>query len=331
MARIYSLVHLYLLSHEGIVIEELGALITSFKSAGYVAAQKRMLPPRKIITFSQKMKHRDNHFIEFIAARLNINTSKATEQYLSFCEAIRQDLKTKGEVTFPVAGKLVKKELLYQFEQTPGFTCYGPSLGHPGIKMQAPTIQQIPQTQKKKKKGTGKFIVWSAAAILLIAIGYTALFTEMLNPAKIFFVEFFNKSTKEESQKQEKIAGLTEASVDSLAAADSVTSYIVTHLDETTEPRKALYFETPAKDSSGPVHYFIIAGSFRQRHNARNFQRVLKEKGYKSQLMVSSKELYRIALDSFCSEDTALNVMARIRAKGDIESVWLLNASKKRQ
>lgn len=334
MATIFSFVHTYLLQHEGIVIEDLGALLTTYKASEYSGRYKKLLPPRKIITFSEKTKHRDNHFIDYIAKQLNVSTEEAGKEYDHFCNQVKRDLSEKGEVTFPVAGKLVKKELLYLFQQTPGFTCYGPSLGHGlvAVKTDTPTGPEPQRATSAGKRQLLRWVAGIAAVLAVLLVVYAALFTTLLAPVKQALMGDDDEA-KEALVKKERVSSLTKASVDSLAASDSVAGYIVEHLEKTTEPRQALYFEATDADtlSNKEMRYFLIAGSFRQRANAQKFQATLKQKGYASKLMVSEKELYRIALDSFRSEDTALNVLARIRAKGDIESVWLLNAVNNRR
>lgn len=332
MASIFSYVHTYLLQNDGLVIEQLGALVTTYKPAAYSEREQKMLPPRKAITFSKRLLHKDKNFIQYIADEMGSSIDEAGKAYAEFCEQVKQDLAKKGEVVFPVAGKLVKKELHYIFQQEPDFTCYGPSLGHAMVNVKHPASTATTTTYKPAKRKSYKWVGWVALALLLLSVGYMGFFTTLLDPVMDKFLAN-DEETELQQEKRARIESMTEAAVDSLATTDSVAGYIVEHLEKTTEPRQALYFETPEGDTlaNGEMHYFLIAGSFRHRTNALMFQDQLKKKGYQSQLMKSEKELYRIALDSFRSEDTALTVMARIRARGDIESVWLLNAVKDRR
>jgi nucleoid DNA-binding protein len=82
--------------------------------------------------------------------------------------------------------------------------------------------------------------------------------------------------------------------------------------------------QTQAKEVSGSKKYYIVAGSFKKRQNALNFQQNLLDKGYNAEMIGERDGMHAVSYASFKSKSQAEQEIKRMRSEKGVQA-WLLH------
>mgnify|MGYP006295187905 FL=1 len=82
--------------------------------------------------------------------------------------------------------------------------------------------------------------------------------------------------------------------------------------------------QTQAKDVSGSKKYYIVAGSFKKRQNALNFQQNLLNKGYNAEIIGERDGMHAVSYASFKSKSKAEQELKKMRSEKGVQA-WLLH------
>jgi cell division protein FtsN len=85
------------------------------------------------------------------------------------------------------------------------------------------------------------------------------------------------------------------------------------------EPAGGIEIAAPAA-----THY-LVAGSFKSRHNALVLHGKLQSEGFHCEVIESEKGMYRVSLFSTHDRVEALNMLREMRAGRNSQDVWLLS------
>ena len=87
--------------------------------------------------------------------------------------------------------------------------------------------------------------------------------------------------------------------------------------------------ETQEKQKPDPVaitpNFYIIAGSFKNLHNASEMQDQLKARAYKSEVLITENRMYRVTVSSFATEAEAEKVLSGLKSEPGLKSAWILS------
>ena len=177
-----------------------------------------------------------------------------------------------------------------------------------------------PPPRRSRKKA----IPWiTASLLLLIIIGggyYTGFFNYLAY--KIENQEIFQKISDAESP--DNAGDEPEAMADTALDTVSVPKEIRQAISRMTNKKRALMYKEPEDNKI----YHIIAGSFRVRNNAVEYQNNLTNQGYKAQIL-ENDSLFRISVKSFDKKEDALVELYQMRDTGKLKSIWLLAVQEK--
>lgn len=322
---LHSIIQDILTRREGVVIPGLGSLVSRYRSAKIDSGKKVIHPPKKEIQFNPNVTtDSDQILANYLASIENITLSKAQSLIQNFVQNIRNGLAESGTFTLKGIGTLKKKESRIELvpEEDPAS-----NLGFEEITIEPFEVEKPQETQKKvtyappppARRSRIKTIAWITASTLLLIIiagGYYIGFFDYL-AYKIenqeIFARFFQSETQEKTQ--EEPAELTE---DSTVDTSSVPREIEQAVNRMTSKKRALMYKEPEDNKT----YHIIAGSFRVKSNAREYQNQLTNRGYSAEIL-EKDSLFRVSVKSFDKKEDALVRLYRMRDSGKLKSIWL--------
>ncbi len=312
----------YLFKNKGIVIPGIGALIPKFQSARYDKENTLFLPTQVSYTFKSTIQQVPDDFIIYISEKKKISTKEASGFINAQSKTLKEQIEKGDKIKIRGAGSFIKAKKGIEFipeRQSTSLKDYGLNSIHA-------TRFTDPQARTKNKKTRSRktWAFYVAAGCILIFL-IAGAFYSIHKGLNFRFLEAINNQ-KEWKNPQEENAG--SFNMDSTILKDTTKAIINSVIDESTDPQKALFYQEPSdlnKDSTGKIQkYILVAGSFKSIENARTFEAQLKSKGYSTEIIHSEEStLYRVSIDAFTEEETALKELARIRAKNELSSVWI--------
>lgn len=327
---LHSIIQDILTRKEGVVIPGLGSLVSRYRSAKIDTGKNVIHPPKKEIRFNPSVTtDSDQILAKYIASEENIPLSKAQTLIQTFVQNIRNGLEENGKFTLKGIGTLKKAETRIELipEEDPAL-----NLGFAEIQAEPFEVEKIRETQKKiipgqppptRKSGRKTIGLIIASTFLLIIIGgayYIGFFDYLAY--KIKNQEIFQNINLTETQPNSREEP-PEPPEDTALDTASMPPEIKQALNRMTDKKRALMYKQPEDNKI----YHIIAGSFRIRSNAREYQNQLADKGYTSEIL-ENDSLYRVSVNSFDKKEDALVNLYRMRDNGKLKSIWLLAVQK---
>lgn len=312
----------YLFKHQGIVIPGIGALIPEYQAARYDEEKKLFKPARIKYSFNKSIHHVPEDFINYVCEKENLTVEETTKFIDRQSNNLKQRLQSGEKIIIRGAGILLKAKKGIEFRpERPSASLK--DFGLESIKAIRFTERQENSADKKSKSRR----IWPfyLAAGFIIILLITGAFYSIHKGLNFRFLEAINNQNDWKNQPEQETKTFN---IDSTILQDTVKAIINTVIDESTDPQKALFYQEPSdlsKDSTGKIQkYILVAGSFKNIENARKFESQLKSKGYSTEIIHSEEStLYRVSIDAFTEEETALKELARIRAKNELSSVWI--------
>jgi len=320
---------------EGVVIPGLGSLISKYQSAEIDSQKKVIQPPKKEIHFNPNVTtDSDQILAHFIVSTKKVTLSRAQSLIQNFVQNIKNELAQKGKYTFKGIGTLKKGErgrieLVPEkditsnlgFEEIPAEPFELEKTHAPGKKV---TYAPPPPPPRRSRKKTILWITVSLLLLILIGGGYYIGFFDYL-AYKIENQEMFRKisetSDRVTDNNTEKPEPMAE---DTTLDSASVPKELRQALNRMTDKKRALMYKEPEENKT----YHIIAGSFRIRDNALEYQNQLAGQGYTAKIL-ENDSLFRISVKSFDKKEDALVELYQMRDTGKLKSIWLLAVQEK--
>jgi len=296
-----------LFTHDCVIVPGLGGLVANPIPAQYDRDKNLFTPPSKEIVFNKDLRHNDGLLVEHISRNENISYEEAYDQIKDFVREISEGLKKKESISLANAGELTMDKdnnLVFTFNNTENFLTdsYGlTSLHFNPVYGQSRTLSTKRNTKKVSLHTNTKQI---AAGIALIA-GLFFFTPEIKNPVvnKAGGIDFLIPA-----EKTIEAPGKTDLANSNSAKEENKT-----------------YKVTPEKIKTEKKNYFIIAGSFKEMKQAKQFCNDLKSKTDTNPLIIKSRNgRFRVAVEGFNSKDKALSSLKTLRKTKEFESAWLL-------
>ncbi|MCG8412469.1 MAG: SPOR domain-containing protein [Bacteroidales bacterium] len=323
--KIQNYIKELLTKNQGVIIPRLGGFLSEYESAVFDKEKNQFLPPCLKISFNPKYTYQDNSLIDFISKKEQISKSEATKKLNDFSSEIKTTLNSGNKFYFPEIGELYKNtrsEIVFQQQKDSNLLTN--SFGLHNVKTN-PIInlnhrenitQQTPQPKKKIKK----IIIISLLIILLGAITSFLFFPQKLIKSKVFHT---SKKLNNHTASKHRIK------IDNIANNDSIKALINQSIDNNTNKKDALFYTPPSNNSNNfdlttTSKFHIIVGSFKRIENANKFAQEIELKGYRTKVIQSGKNLFRISIFSFNDETIALKKLYSLRDSSNLKSVWVL-------
>lgn len=328
--------------HDTVIVPGFGAFLTSYKPAEIDEDGQNIKPPSKTISFTTQFKNNDGLLVGFIADKEKISHFEALQKIENEREDILYRLDKGEKVSVENVGILYYDESqTIQFEPHFDENLNLDSFGLGAASLSA--TQQKP-TEENQKEETGAVAASSGNSttseepefepvedtepwyvetqdrkkrnwlwLLLILIP--------LIGAGIYIFLFQNKNQKDTIEIRTEAPAQDSQQIDATNASAPVDSSLrdsfVVNENEPLLTEDRIEF---APDSS---KYYLVAGSFKEQENAKEYLQELKVEGYESFWLGKKGNFYMIGIDTYDSENEAFSAQLDFLEKNPDSGAWI--------
>jgi predicted 3-demethylubiquinone-9 3-methyltransferase (glyoxalase superfamily) len=293
--------------YECVTIPEFGAFLTQRASASIEDATNTFYPPKKSVSFNERIQKNDGLLANYIADVEKIPFKVANEKIAKRVNTIKSNL-TQGEtVTFKNIGDIVfNSEGNILFEPTYQLNYLTDSFGlsqfvSPAVfrevyKKEVEAIEKvIPLTFTPEKRKSRPYLKYAAVGLIALTLGGFGASNYYVNQ-----IEQHNQIAQKEATQQ--LDAQIQQATFSLNSLPAITLNVT--------------------KQSG--NYHVVAGAFRVEDNCEQIISELKEQGFNARTIgVNKYGLHEVVYGSYETGEEALKVLHEIR-KTHNEDAWLL-------
>ncbi|MBN2349463.1 MAG: SPOR domain-containing protein [Bacteroidales bacterium] len=315
---------------ECIILPDFGGFLTKYRSSTFDKKRKIISPPSKEVLFKEDLKRDNGLLVDYISKNENIGIRKArilVEQYIDEKNAAMQ----KGEkvlirgIGWFYMDKFDKIQFIPDSTENLLADAYGlEEFSLEGMAHENSISEPVPilPIESIKRKRTGLWVIGSIIVIIFIIGILILLVPQINNSSGNGSNTLFSSGSKKNHDKivfgQRRII-----------PPDSIQVKIARQIDDRTDKQKALFYtdslvEAPNREIPATQMYFIVAGSFKNIQNARKKQQALESEGFKSEVIYTNDNFYRVVLSTFSDKSQAIDELRRIR-KGLNYTVWVMS------
>lgn len=303
-----------LYNNDTVVIPGIGALVTYYHHAEINTSEKTISPPSKFLGFDAKKVITDNLLLNYISESKNISRAAAEAELNEILSGFVKRLDNGETVLLDGIGYFSKDDGNVRFEKEQDHNFLTDSFGLSRIDLVSleepePTAT-IPVYEPVRQK---RYTIFLVIPILLLLIG-GGIFVYLNYPD----ISNFSLPKKD----KHVVAPVTADTTANKQEPDTSKKQVIEeYYDSTTEKKNALALP---KQDSVKLKYSIIAGSFKTIEKAKELSKIIESDGYKTKIIHSQVDIYRISLGEYFDLKTANEELDRIRkSKGD-NTVWIL-------
>ncbi|MBT3242984.1 MAG: HU-CCDC81 and SPOR domain-containing protein [Bacteroidetes bacterium] len=323
-----------------VILPDLGAFVSNFKSADIRHETHTFYPPTKEIRFNTELSTDDSLLANFIAGREDLEVEEARELIVREIDDINSRLKSGeqvsldgiGNFTLSTDGRLSFKALLGTnfYIDSFGFSAFHfpqlepekeSFLKRSAIFRSSETVSRdsLPGTVIKEKDDSKRSYRWAAIAIPVLVV--------------VSLIPFNGRITDSLFRHPASLGPLPSLiELDPPVGQDvgrysSNTYFIdIEEQKQVLKPKEEVPKETfVASEKELKVLPFpVIAGSFQSQHNANLLLRKLKAKGYQAETMKSANGYIRVILGRYPSLVKAQQALTDLKSKNPDLSLWIL-------
>lgn len=326
-----------LLTHNCVIVPQLGAFVAHEGNARRVESEELFFPPLRVVRFNPELTDDDGLLVGVLRAALHCSATEAKRQVQTMVLQLRQQLLADGQVDFGSIGIFTQDE-----DGNIGFSsCQAgvttPTLyGLDAFRMPKLTTlerrDRLADEHKNSSEGfhdTDKHIVIriprralryavAVAAVLLIGL----FFTPPMQPQRERLVQqatLLFPSTE---------APAPEAPAAESTAAKSTAPILVTpstSAAEATEEEAVIEAPSTEVKPADAAQYAIVLASNVSRKNAERYVADLQLRGYENAAVHDSGKMLRVVLTGFHDETEAYNRNATLHHEGrEFASSWVM-------
>lgn len=324
-----------LYTNEKLTIPGFGSFVAQHTSAQVNSEKKLLFPPQRHFIFNAALNQEDDIFATYVGLKTNVNLLEAKKAVKLMVEDFHRKLKDGNTLYIEKVGYFIldeNKEIKFKADDENNF--HPESFGLDPIHYRPP-VQQVEESiteeyyPERKRTSLKKILV--VFLILNIIGALSAIVYWKFNDIKQYVSSFTSSKQDLKSVAVEDTQKLI---------ADPDTSELGQYIDTTTNIKNALKYEEsvaidtvskpekPVVDnkvvSSSKVKYYIIAGSFQTFEKADVHAKLLKNKGFKPEIIEFSQNLFRISIEEFSDKEEAVRRLEIIKSKKGTETAWLL-------
>ncbi|MCX7986560.1 MAG: SPOR domain-containing protein [Bacteroidales bacterium] len=332
MLNIQNIIIAYLEKKQKISLPGIGLIKYTYQPAEVLRFTRKILPPRYKIEFIELTNEPIDDFINFLKINHHFSEKEAHEIFNNFLTEIKKQLAESKTYKIPQIGTLKHVDNKIVFEEDKNSSLFAYNMGYKDISLpasaetstlqsQTSTLAQSSVTPKNFRKSSGfptfvKVGLISAAAIIVLffVIANSNILknfelTKVLTPIEHWIAEipWFKKS---ESPHIEEIRQINRQAL-------SIEQEKKANLD--TNENKVMSEE---KVESKQLVYHIIAGSFKNKENAMECQKELKQLGFTPNILSFNDTLFRVSLIAFPDRQRAVNEYIRITQTHPELKIW---------
>jgi cell division septation protein DedD len=319
---IYDLLFL----HDCVIIPDFGGFVANYAPASLHPTKHSLMPPSKKIAFNKKLTNNDGLLANHIALKERISYSEALK-IVEGQVAIFQILLKEGKTLSlqPTGTLFLDSENNIQFEPGADVNFLLDSYGL--IMVQSPAIkrdsvlqridkqfQDRPPLEPAARQRRFPWKVFVPVPFLALAI-WGSTHTEMLNAGfrSSSLNPFYSQSIPNTNIQQE-------AGKKVIPAIDSSSKS-----GQTVEAISTAVAPVEKAPLSSAYSYFIIAGCFKEEHNAENMLVDLKSKGFDAFIKgKNANGLTMVCYQGFQSREEASLALNKIHIEND-QNAWICN------
>jgi len=316
---------------DSLVIPSLGVFTTKYEPAFYDPRKKIMVPPLKIVEFTENREAGDTVLENFIAEQEEISLSEAAREISDYVGKIVDALKKGQRVFLTQIGILsMDKDLKIVFEPdrkqnyTPEAANSSPITIKPVKRRRSEQPDSPSQMHGNKTK---KIVISVVAALAVLMIAFL-----LIDP---FGFSLFHKPSQPLEQNQEidrqvseePPAELPDEAVQSDTQPSSADQHAQSEKTDTiTETKPAPEPEPEIVEQTATIepHFHVIVSSYDTRELASHYADQLAAEGFKPSVVGPSKSgHFRVSIGSFTDRQEAMKFLRNIRSTGK-PNAWLL-------
>lgn len=329
-----------LLTHDCVIIPQLGAFVARRVEGRFSPEENLFLPPYRTVHFNPQIRHSDGLLENSLIEHYNVSLQEAKNMCSEFVDYVNMMLVENGTMDFGTIGVFSQDEV--------GIISFMPCLAGVTTPMlygldsfQMEKLQDIPREKKKKRilsaeedskhitirinKLAAKYVAAVAASIILFLclstpIGNTSITTEQNAAGKELFMP---SNLWPDVQARPLVETSTSTEEEGVLNVETIPSEEpVAKQAESSELSENIH---PVPVSGGYAIVFASAVSVR---NAENYASNLQSRGIQA-VVQSNGKLTRVVLPGFqTSEEARIRVNELKALDSEFASVWILNLSK---
>ncbi len=295
-----------LLSHDCVIIPELGGFIANYVPAAVDKQTKTFSPPSKEVVFNGKLTKNDGLLVNWIIEEKSVGYSDALGMVKAFVDEAK-DLLGKGEkIHFENIGAI-------HFDDAHNIQ-FDPDIKE-NLLLDAFGLDEFYAKELEvKTSATRPIITKNEETINLhihrhhlkrIAIGVPLLLALSLLPLRN------NKHN------------IVELSTSSMAPSLSVSTENVKPNEAELTAKKEAVVSVEEKATKA-FNYYIITGSFLVPDNANRLEQNLSNNGYQPEIFPQKSGFHRVAMKGFQTKQEAQAELAKLRSMDPPLSAWIL-------
>ncbi|MBN2486625.1 MAG: SPOR domain-containing protein [Bacteroidales bacterium] len=313
-----------ILLNECIILPGFGGFETQYLPARFDEINGIMLPPTKKVVFRSDYKSGGDILSGHIQKKLNLGPEEANKLISDFIAGIKSEIGLGREVVLNGIGTFsrnISGAVVFVAIEKENFLADSFGLGPlpvKNIKKKKNLIAEKPVVLNLRKRNNTLAVIITGLVTICLLLAATIILSSRYN------LFLFNIGNKKPANDILIFGGDN--------GTDSLSLGIYEKINESTSIKKALQYSpetdnkkvTPGNFPSGEF-YHLIAGSFKNRHNATVLKRSFEKEGFEPEIKLLGG-LYRVCLGGFDNKQAALAELQRIRRQTG-RSVWLLTVS----
>ncbi len=330
MEEISELIVELLKMHNRVSLPGMGAFMASPQPAVIDKSAKTVTPPSKKITFSKSETWNDGLLEQLYAERRGMKPDEAREYLRHIITDIRFELDATGKITLPGLGTLKQSPARdINFGLNKNLNLKGDSYGLSEVKIE-PGASAL---KAKKEKNISSDTSSNKNRLLLILLGIMVVVITVL--ALLFYLGSRSDNGDDwmtpvevspvEVQVQQQLPAVPQV-VESEVSAPQAEPQRVAQVPQQSPKVKSVAPKkqqvTTPSPSSSRCEYCVVANSFGTYEGAKQKSDSYRKMGYKSEVVSSSNNRYRVTLGCYASNDVAK--LEQRKAQKLIRDAWVL-------
>lgn len=348
-------IHDLLFEHETVIIPGFGAFISNYKPAEIDFKSNKILPPSKVISFTEKIRNNDGLLVGHIAESEGISHFDALKKIEKERENIIYKLDKGEKVTLKNTGVLLFDEKhKIQFEPFHDDNLLLDSFGLEATSMKKtieedlkqkdveendetktaiarqpiintepkkPELKPVAKNETESVAGSGsepekeKKRGWLWYFLILIPIIIAGIF--------IITKEINTRKKGSEIMQKSNREAVIEQNKKSISPIDSLQKDPTQNI--TADSAQIIDTEIDKTEIAKPdlPKYYLVGGSFKAEKNAENFLQQLQKDGYKAFRLGKRGNFYIIGIDTYNTEKEALEAKKIFLMKKPGAGIWI--------
>lgn len=322
MLDLAKYIHELMLEHDCVSIPDFGGMVAQRFRAEINPGTNIMRPPSKRISFHKELVANSHLLLQKVAQKNGITQSKASEQIAAVVSDWKTELGNGNSIKLNGVGRF--------YLDKAGSICFNQSLESNfdldafGLEMFRATAIKRDEAIKESvsvaiaesvKKTQQKFPFWRAAAVFagigaLLTIGFFKTdfsvqdrFMANINPLH------YSKAIEIPVVKSAEVAPINETVEGDILPTVNAAEEAVHYNDVASEIAVEKEPVTAIAQQAETASFYVIVGSFKEKHNAEELVASLSAQGYPAQIINDNSGFDKVSIEGFSNRVEAVQAM----------------------